>query len=576
MAAGLCWTAACFTGACGDDEGGGSSDTKADSDADSTATTTTGTGTATGSSDASGTEGAVCPAELVDCGGVCSDLANDSAHCGACNVVCPEQTSCSNALCVPACPVGQVACAEGCVDPQSDADRCGVGPECAGGSVCAADQACVAARCAPAWQGAAVLHATNAYLSSPVVVTGDSGTTHVAWIESAGRDGDVDYGVKTRAYTPTSGVWGDVVALELRPGYASKPSLALDAATGVTTAVWLHGGRGDTSVFRVMSARHHPQLGTWSQPMALSSASGHASAPVLAGVDGGAIHVAWQFDFGAGMYGLVARSFDPVSGVWMPEAQVAGAGVSRPTLAAAQGRAVLAWEQQRADGGFDIDAAYGSLQAPWSVQNDVDGRTFNASRPSVAIAGNGCGQLVWVSEGRDGVYDIHARALGVADCPSGVGGEVVELTQGPQPAAFPQVIMAAQGEATAVWLQSNGVLSNLHAARWDGTTGAWSGGGSVDGFDFADAAAELSLSVDAGGWVTLAWPEASSLQLLERDALAVRRAPGTDSWTAPTALEAISGEVKEIGGASGAGVVQLAWYQTAGDVVTLYGARLQR
>jgi len=64
------------------------------------------------------------PAGCETCGGSgCADLANDPAHCGQCNVVCPSDASCANGMCV--CGSGATLCSGACIDPLSDSKHCG-------------------------------------------------------------------------------------------------------------------------------------------------------------------------------------------------------------------------------------------------------------------------------------------------------------------------------------------------------------------------------------------------------------------------------------------------------------------
>ncbi|WP_437485633.1 cadherin-like beta sandwich domain-containing protein [Sorangium sp. So ce1014] len=80
------------------------------------------------------------------CGDVCVDLATDAAHCGACDVACPEGQVCDGAgECALSCQSGLVACDGTCIDPDTHRDHCGASGDCSGsdaGVTCASGEIC--------------------------------------------------------------------------------------------------------------------------------------------------------------------------------------------------------------------------------------------------------------------------------------------------------------------------------------------------------------------------------------------------------------------------------------------------
>ena len=52
----------------------------------------------------------------MNCGGVCTDTANDRLHCGNCATACAAGQICSGSVCTFSCPSGQVACGGRCID----------------------------------------------------------------------------------------------------------------------------------------------------------------------------------------------------------------------------------------------------------------------------------------------------------------------------------------------------------------------------------------------------------------------------------------------------------------------------
>jgi hypothetical protein len=106
-----------------------------------------------------------CAAQgLIDCGGFCTNLAVDSANCGACGNSCSLGSSCPGGACSGiVCLGGQTDCGGYCADLLNDSANCGAchtfcdsgtcsGGSCApicfgGGSVCTDDSECCSGDC---------------------------------------------------------------------------------------------------------------------------------------------------------------------------------------------------------------------------------------------------------------------------------------------------------------------------------------------------------------------------------------------------------------------------------------------
>jgi hypothetical protein len=81
--------------------------------------------------------GGTCGAGLMNCNGVCVDLASDGANCGQCGISCGA-LFCSQSMCSSTCAVG-MACGQSCVDVTSNASHCGTcNNACPGGAACTA------------------------------------------------------------------------------------------------------------------------------------------------------------------------------------------------------------------------------------------------------------------------------------------------------------------------------------------------------------------------------------------------------------------------------------------------------
>jgi hypothetical protein len=82
-----------------------------------------------------------CPMGQTACGNGCIDTSMDLNNCGSCGNMCPATQSCVGGFCV--CPTaGQLLCPSGCVDPTTDPNNC---MTC--GTTCIQGQSCVGGAC---------------------------------------------------------------------------------------------------------------------------------------------------------------------------------------------------------------------------------------------------------------------------------------------------------------------------------------------------------------------------------------------------------------------------------------------
>ena len=93
-----------------------------------------------------------CPQSMVDCGGMCIDPLTDRNHCGAgpdCTLYpgqnCGPGYYCDGTgQCSLACQTGFIVCNNTCVDPLISRSHCGAGPDCAlnPGEACGTGEVC--------------------------------------------------------------------------------------------------------------------------------------------------------------------------------------------------------------------------------------------------------------------------------------------------------------------------------------------------------------------------------------------------------------------------------------------------
>jgi hypothetical protein len=85
-----------------------------------------------------------CPSGTITCNGVCVDLLNDPANCGACGNACAFICVAGECTFLQACLSPQVFCGDACVDLQTNPAHCG-----ACGNACFVTETCSGGECQP-------------------------------------------------------------------------------------------------------------------------------------------------------------------------------------------------------------------------------------------------------------------------------------------------------------------------------------------------------------------------------------------------------------------------------------------
>jgi len=83
-----------------------------------------------------------CPSGEAMCGGSCTELLENTEHCGDCHRRCAKGQQCKNGRCVTLCQQGQQICQKKCVNLKRDMANCG-----ACGNICKNGESCTEGRC---------------------------------------------------------------------------------------------------------------------------------------------------------------------------------------------------------------------------------------------------------------------------------------------------------------------------------------------------------------------------------------------------------------------------------------------
>jgi predicted enzyme related to lactoylglutathione lyase len=253
--------------------------------------------------------------------------------------------------------------------------------------------------------------------------------------------------------------WGTAVLIETEDdGDAEGPQVAMDA-TGHATAVW---HQSDGMRENIWSNRYTAS-GAWGAAEEIEDNTGNATEPQVAVDPGGNAVVVWQQSDGM-RENIWSNRYTPSEG-WSTQQPIEtnNAGPARfPQVAVdASGNAVAVWQQSdgmRENIWFNSYTPTGG----WGVAGLIEADDGDATAPQVAM--DPAGNVVAVWQQSDGSREnIWSNRYAVGDS-WGTVERVDSRAQGS--ARNPQVAMDARGIAVAVWTQTDGGRDSIWSNRY--------------------------------------------------------------------------------------------------------------
>ena len=259
------------------------------------------------------------------------------------------------------------------------------------------------------------------------------------------------------AARPEGGVWQAPVDLSAPGQNAVAPQLAVDAQ-GDATAVWQRFNGTDT----IVQAAARPASGTWQTPVDVSAPGGDADEPrVAVNAHGDAVAV-WRRSNGTNT--IVQGAIRPAGGAWHAPVDLSSAGQNAvgPQVAIdPQGDATAVWQRPNGTNTV-VQAAWLPGGGVWQAPVDLSAPGQDAVNPEVVLDAQGAATAVW--QRSDGSADVVQAAIRPA---SGGWRAPVDLSVAGQPALYPQLAIDAQGNAAVVWQRFNGAHYVVQAAGYD-------------------------------------------------------------------------------------------------------------
>jgi len=402
------------------------------------------------------------------------------------------------------------------------------------------------------WQVAELIETDNAGDAwSPQITFDASGNAIAVWRQSDGTR----YNIWANRYTPATG-WGTAELIETDDGTATYPNIAIDA-NGNAIAVWY---QHDGTRYNTWANRYAASSASWGKaekindPNSPSSSGLLATPPQIAFDANGNAFVLWaqlggnqflwsnRFIFGSGWataqfiepekvggYPNIASDSDGnIIAVWeqfdgtryniwanrytgsgwgtaeLIETSNAGDAINSQIAMDSNGNAIAVWEQS--DGShrsiwakrYTPGSGWGTMQL---IKTDNAG---NASNPQIAIDANGNAIAVWEQTNGTGFLSRKDIWTNHYTTNSGSWGtaQLIE-TSNAGSAEFPQISIDANGNAIAVWVQYDGTRYNIWANRY--TLGTGWGTAELIETDNAGYASDPQIAIDANGNAIAVW-----------------------------------------------------------------------
>lgn len=218
----------------------------------------------------------------------------------------------------------------------------------------------------------------------------------------------------------------------------------------------------------------------------------------------------------------------------------------------AEGNAIAVWHQDNGSITSVWSARYADGEG-WGARERVDDGAQNAGLPCVAFDGGGNAIAVWAQW--ESAY--HASAWSNRYVPGEGWGAPELIEAGSETVSAPVVSCAADGDATAVWVQSDGVRYNVWSNRYVAGDG-WQTAVMIESTDAGDAVDPVKVCMDDDGNAVAVWPQYSSS---EYDLWSNIYEAGV-GWGAAELIESSAGNVWSPAlGMDGSGDAIAVWHQ---------------
>ena len=272
----------------------------------------------------------------------------------------------------------------------------------------------------------------------------------------------------------------------------------------------------------------------WRTAALIEPNSGDAFQPKIAFDGAGNAIAVWRQQTNSDL-NIYANRYSASTGSWGTEELIesnAGAAVAPQIAVDSAGNAIAVWSQY--DGAnYNIYAnLYVASTGSWDTPQLIESSSVaNTVSPQIAVDSNGNAIAVWQqSDGNN--ESIYANRYTASTASWGTA-ELIESDHNGQ-AVEAQIAFDSAGNAIAVWSQSVGANNNIYSNRYTLATG-W-GGAELVATGNVDNATRPQIAIDSNGDAIAVWSELSALGA-KVSIYASRYTASTDSWGTEELLE---------------------------------------
>ena len=251
-------------------------------------------------------------------------------------------------------------------------------------------------------------------------------------------------------------------------------------------------------------------------------------------------------------------------------------GTGSPAVAAtAGGDAMVVWTQGAGDALmqsalFFADAAVWS--SPIAVENPAALEGTADSDPVLTLDEAGNALALWVQQGPTGQRNLKAARFDRGTL-KWEPAALIETADGAVREVSLQVRSDADGNAMALWVQSDGTRDDLWASRFDAATRTWGNAAQVEDVDDA-VVGTPSLALQANGDAVVAWRQVNAGATVVK---ARRYTAASRAWGAEARLEPLAGAPGDPSAAIDAnGNAMVIWNLSAPDASRSFHVRVAR
>ncbi|MDH3366031.1 MAG: hypothetical protein OEM29_08550 [Thermoplasmata archaeon] len=357
--------------------------------------------------------------------------------------------------------------------------------------------------------------------------------------------------------------WGTATLIETNnSGSAAPPQVAVDGS-GNATAVWV---QNDGIRKNIWSSRYVVGTGWGIATLIETGSSERSQSPQIAVDDSGNATAVWvQYD---GIRNNICSNRYVVGTGWgiatLIETNNSGFAYNPQVAVDGLGDAIAVWFQYDGTGSTIWSNRY-VVGTGWGIATLIEtDDTGDASYPQVAVDGSGNATAVWVQN--DGIRNnIWSNRYVV-----GTGWEIATLveTNNSGSAASPQIAVDTSGNATAVWVQNDGIRNSIWSNRYVVGTG-W-GIATLIETNNSGGATSSQVAVDDSGNAIAVWRQYDNTG---SNIWSNRYVVGT-GWGIATLIETGSGSAGSPQVAvDGSGNAIAVWYQSDGTRYNIWSNR---